>query len=56
MADIVCSEVLFTVQNNFGKVPVNNLVSVISEFYDESEIVSAKILSALMAYIGLMCR
>jgi len=42
MADVVRSEVLFTVQNNFGEVPVNNLVSVISGFYDESEIINAK--------------
>ena len=42
MADIICSELLFFVNNNFGKIPANNLITVISSFYDENEICTAK--------------
>ena len=38
MAELLANEVLIFVQNNFGKVPGNNLASVISGFFDENEV------------------
>ena len=42
MADIFCSEVLFFVNNNFGMIPENNLITVLCSFYDENELCTAK--------------
>ena len=42
MAEVICNEILFFIHNNFGKIPANNLVTVVSGFYEESEICRAK--------------
>ena len=43
MADnTICSEVLFFVNNNYGKTPVNNMAAIISSFYEENELCAAK--------------
>jgi hypothetical protein len=54
MSEVICNEVLFFVQNNFGKVGVNNLATVISGFYDETELCAAK--TALHAVAAQQCQ
>jgi len=42
MANIIIDELLCFVQNNYSKIPNNNMVSVTAGFYTDEEIVNSK--------------